>query len=261
MVARSAFVAASDAATTTLLNCYLREGGSGVFDGDELVLPGLDVRAEVTPSLGVLPPPLPRPRAARRRAARGAGAGRAAGARRSTRAPPPDALLEPRAREPGRGRDRPRGARGRRRAAVERAARCASRSPSRRCCSGHPLHPTPKGLCGRLRQYTPELQPQLPAALALGRRRHRRPRQRDRHARPGARRAAVRARRAARPDPAPRPPVGGRLPRPRGLGAVHVRRRDRPRPGRRRGHADHVGAHRLPRRSGRTCSSSRCTRA
>ena len=24
---------------------------------------------------------------------------------------------------------------------------------------GHPLHPTPKGLCGRLRQYTPELTP------------------------------------------------------------------------------------------------------
>ena len=26
---------------------------------------------------------------------------------------------------------------------------------------GHPLHPTPKGLCGRLRQYTPELRPQF----------------------------------------------------------------------------------------------------
>ena len=27
---------------------------------------------------------------------------------------------------------------------------------------GHPLHPTPKGLCGRLAQFTPELRPQFP---------------------------------------------------------------------------------------------------
>jgi hypothetical protein len=40
--------AASQAATTTLLNCYLREGGHGVFEGDELLLPGLDVRASFT---------------------------------------------------------------------------------------------------------------------------------------------------------------------------------------------------------------------
>ena len=37
--------------------------------------------------------------------------------------------------------------------------RCASRTAEQALLLGHPLHPTPKGLCGRLRQYTPELQP------------------------------------------------------------------------------------------------------
>src|SRR5687767_15897783 len=47
-VARPALDAAHQAATSTLLNCYLREGGRGVFEGDELVLPELEVRARVT---------------------------------------------------------------------------------------------------------------------------------------------------------------------------------------------------------------------
>jgi siderophore synthetase component len=46
--ARPSVDAAAQAATTTLLNCFLREGGVGIFEGDELVVPALDLRADVS---------------------------------------------------------------------------------------------------------------------------------------------------------------------------------------------------------------------
>ena len=101
VIARSAFVAASEAATSTLLNCFLREGGNGSFDGDELVLPGARRRA-------------PRSRTARRSSTTASAAPRGATASRwrcrnwprcwpprSTRARRPS-LPQPRPREPRR---------------------------------------------------------------------------------------------------------------------------------------------------------------
>ena len=159
MVARSALVAASDAATTTLLNCYLREGGAGVFAGDELVLTGLDVRADVTHRSAFFHHRFRGP-------ARHGGepldvpALAALLAEALDPGAPPDALLG-RVRESldavatvleARGPD------------VERlwSARPLRFEESEQALLlGHPLHPTPKGLCGRLRQYTPELAPRF----------------------------------------------------------------------------------------------------
>ena len=128
-------------------------------------------------------------------------------------------------------------------------SRSASIETEQALLLGHPLHPTPKGLGGPARPLRARAAAALPAALALGRRRARRARQRDRHARPGAGRAAARQRRAGRPHPAPRPPVGGRLPGAR-RGASCSRRGDviDLGPRRRAGHADDLGADRLPRR-------------
>jgi siderophore synthetase component len=157
VVARSAFVAASEAATTTLLNCYLREGGSGVFDGDELVLPGLDVRAEVSHRSAFFHH---RFRGPARRAGQPLKVVELAEllARALDPAAPPDALLA-RVRESLDAVTAILETRG------DEVERLWSAQPLRFEASeqalllGHPLHPTPKGLCGRLRQYTPELTP------------------------------------------------------------------------------------------------------
>jgi siderophore synthetase component len=144
---------------TTLLNCYLREGGEGSFKGGELVLPGLGVRAEVThrsaffhhrfrgparrdgepldvPALaallaGALDPGVPaEPFLSRVRESLDAVTN----------------VLEARADD------------------VERlwsARPLRFEDAEQALLLGHPLHPTPKGLGGRLRQYTPELQPRF----------------------------------------------------------------------------------------------------
>ena len=81
---------------------------------------------------------------------------------------------------------------------------------------GHPLHPTPKGLCGRLARFTPELRPQFPLhwlSVAAERVVH------DSATGVPAPELAARLlgrQRRAGPHPAPRPPVGGRLPGSRG---------------------------------------------
>ena len=208
VVARSALVAASDAATTTLLNCYLREGGAGVFDGDELVLPGLDVRADVTHRSAFFHHRFRGARAARRRAARGAGAGRAAG--RGAR-PGRAAGRVPRA-ACARASTRSRPSSRRARDDVERlwsAQPAALRGVRAGAAARPPAAPDAEGLCGRLRAVHARAAAAVPAALAVGRRRHRRPRQRDRHARAGARGAAARARGAARAGSSS-PPTRGR---------------------------------------------------
>ena len=159
MVARSAFVAASDAATTTLLNCYLREGGSGVLDGDELVLPGLDVRAEVSHRSAFFHH---RFRGPARRGGEPLEVPELAAllARALDPGAPPDALLD-RVRESLDAVTAILEARG------DEVERLWSAGPLRfeeseqALLLGHPLHPTPKGLCGRLRQYTPELTPRF----------------------------------------------------------------------------------------------------
>jgi siderophore synthetase component len=157
VVARSALVAASDAATTTLLNCYLREGGTGVFEGDELVLPGLDVRADVTHRSAFFHH-------------RFRGAARRGG--ESLEVPALAALLAE-ALDPGVGPDaflaRVRESLDAvstilevRRDDVERlwsAQPLRFEETEQALLLGHPLHPTPKGLCGRLRRHTPELTP------------------------------------------------------------------------------------------------------
>jgi len=145
--------AAALAATTTLLNCYLREGGTATFREDQAVFPELGVVAELTyrsstlhhrfGAVSVEPTEL---------------------ARRISQA------LEP--------RTSPQALLGR----VETSLDCVSSYVEARADDfdrlfapeplpfidtdqalvlGHPLHPTPKGLSGRLAQYAPELRPQF----------------------------------------------------------------------------------------------------
>ena len=159
MVARSAFVAASEAATTTLLNCYLREGGSGAFDGDELVLTGLDVRAEVSHRSAFFHH---RFRGPARRGGEPLAVPELAELLAGALDPgaPPDALL-------GRVRESLGAVAAILDARRDDVERLWSAQPLRfeeseqALLLGHPLHPTPKGLCGRLREFTPELQPRF----------------------------------------------------------------------------------------------------
>jgi siderophore synthetase component len=146
--------AASSAATTTLLNCFLREGGVGIFEGDELVLPELDVRAPVTYRSAFFHH-------------RFGGPARRAGAALS---PPALAELLVRALDPGvsagallervrdslaavarvldeRGDDVPR---------LWSTAPLSFEETEQALLLGHPLHPTPKGLM--LADYMPELE-------------------------------------------------------------------------------------------------------
>jgi siderophore synthetase component/RimJ/RimL family protein N-acetyltransferase len=146
--------AAALAATTTLLNCYLREGGTATFGDGRAVFPELDVEAELLHRsrtlhhrfgpLGVAPTELAR------RISERLGPGTS-----------PQALLE----------------------RVEASLECVrtyveARTPDldrlfapaplsfietdQALVLGHPLHPTPKGLSGALAPYAPELQPQFP---------------------------------------------------------------------------------------------------
>ncbi|MDA0185423.1 GNAT family N-acetyltransferase [Solirubrobacter phytolaccae] len=145
--------AAALAATTTLLNCYLREGGTATFREDQAVFPELGVVAELAyrsstlhhrfGAISVDPTEL---------------------ARRISQALDPgtsqQALLD----------------------RVETSVNCVSSYVEARADDldrlfapeplsfidtdqalvlGHPLHPTPKGLSGRLAQYAPELRPQF----------------------------------------------------------------------------------------------------
>ena len=76
VAARSALDAASDAATTTLLNCYLREGGTATSTATSACFPELGDRAPTSRTAPRRFHHRFRDRAARRRAARAAGAGR-----------------------------------------------------------------------------------------------------------------------------------------------------------------------------------------
>ena len=157
MIARSASVAASEAATSTLLNCFLREGGNGSFDAGELVLPGLDVRAEVAHRSAFFHH---RFRGPARRAGVPLDVPELAALLAAALDPaaPPDAFL-------GRVRESLAAVTNVLETRGEDVDRLWSPAPLRfedgeqALLLGHPLHPTPKGLCGRLRAYTPELQP------------------------------------------------------------------------------------------------------
>jgi siderophore synthetase component len=159
VVARPALDAAHQAATTTLLNCYLREGGRGVFEGDQLVLPELGIRADViyrsaffhhrfrAPALRHGEPLQP-PELAELLA------------RALDDKAEPEALL-------GRVRESLSAVTSvleRRQEDVERlwsAAPLPFAESEQALLLGHPLHPTPKGLSGRLARYTPELRPRF----------------------------------------------------------------------------------------------------
>lgn len=146
--------AAALAATTTLLNCYLREGGTATFREDQAIFPELGVAAELTyrsstlhhrfGAISVDPTELAR--------------------RISQTLDPgtsPQALLD----------------------RVETSVNCVSTYVEARADDldrlfapeplsfidtdqalvlGHPLHPTPKGLSGDLAPYAPELRPRFP---------------------------------------------------------------------------------------------------
>lgn len=160
MVARSALVAASDAATTTLLNCYLREGGEGVFHGDQLVLPGLDVRAEVAHRSAFFHH---RFRGPARRAGEPLEVPALAGLLAEALEPgtPADALLD-RVRESLESVTAILETREREVERLWSAEPLRFEESEQALLLGHPLHPTPKGLSGRLRRYTPELRPRFP---------------------------------------------------------------------------------------------------
>ena len=113
---------------------------------------------------------------------------------------------------------------------------------------GHPLHPTPKGLCGRLARVRARAAAAFPLHwLSVDA-------ERVEHDSATGTPAPELAARLLGPSAAPgrillpaHPWEAGYL-RARRVGAVRARRRDRPRPARRARHADDVGAHRLPRR-------------
>ncbi len=142
-----------------MLNCYLREGGAGVFEGDELVLTGLDVRAVVTHRSAFFHH-------------RFRGLARRAGEELE---PAELAALLARALDP---RAEPEALLGRVRESLASVTRIlearaddverlfaadplAFEDTEQALLLGHPLHPTPKGLCGRLASFTPELRPQF----------------------------------------------------------------------------------------------------
>lgn len=146
--------AASLAATTTLLNCYLREGGTATFREDQAVFPELGVVADLTYRSSTLHHRFGavsvEPTELARRISQALDRGAS-----------PHALLE----------------------RVQTSVDCVRRYVDARADDldrlfapeplsfidadqalvlGHPLHPTPKGLSGRLAQYAPELRPQFP---------------------------------------------------------------------------------------------------
>lgn len=146
--------AAALAATTTLLNCYLREGGVASFDDGRAVFPELGVETELTyrshtlhhryGALNIAPPELAK--------------------RISAKLAPgtsPDALL-------ARVQASLAGVRSYVEARSDDLERLFAAAPlpfidtDQALVLGHPLHPTPKGLSGRLAKYAPELQPQFP---------------------------------------------------------------------------------------------------
>jgi siderophore synthetase component len=143
--------AASTAAATTLLNCYLREGGTATFTGTRAAFPALGLEADVTHRSATLHHrfanvPLEPVELARRIAVA------------LDPAEQPDALL------------------GRVEASLEcvrsyleardldplwTTAPLSFIETEQALLLGHPLHPTPKGLAGKLAPYAPELQPRF----------------------------------------------------------------------------------------------------
>jgi siderophore synthetase component len=162
VAAQPAHVAASDAATTTLLNCYLREGGTATFHATRVVLPldGGDVVADLAYRSAFFHH---RFRGPARRDGEALDVPDLAAllAQALDPATSPETLLH-RVRDSldavtaileARGDD------------VERlwsAAPLAFEESEQALLLGHPLHPTPKGLSGRLAKYTPELRPHFP---------------------------------------------------------------------------------------------------
>ncbi len=162
VAARPASVAASDAATTTLLNCYLREGGAATFDanGVRLPLPGGDVVADLAHRSAFFHHRFRGP------------------ARRDGRSLPVPELagLLAEALDPDTSAEALLGRVRQSLAAVtsilderrDDVARLWSADPlpfeesEQALLLGHPLHPTPKGLSGRLAAYAPELRPHFP---------------------------------------------------------------------------------------------------
>lgn len=146
--------AAALAATTTLLNCFLREGGAATFADGRAVFPELGVEAELLYRSATLHhrfgPPSVSPTELARRISERLDPGTS-----------PQTLLD----------------------RVEASLECVrtyveARTPDldrlfsaeplsfietdQALVLGHPLHPTPKGLTGSLAPYAPELQPQFP---------------------------------------------------------------------------------------------------
>ena len=162
MLAPPRLDAASDAAATTLLNCYLREGGDGDVRRRPRGLPGARRRGGPHPPLGDPAPPL---RAAPVEPVRSWRAGSRAALDPGE---PPEALLGRVETSLDVRAGLPRGA-PRRRAAVD-AGPLSFIETEQALVLGHPLHPTPKGLCGPARAVRAGAAAALPAALAVGRR-------------------------------------------------------------------------------------------
>ncbi|HWK30135.1 MAG TPA: GNAT family N-acetyltransferase [Solirubrobacter sp.] len=154
---RPALDAASLAAHTTLLNCYLREGGAHAFDGDTLVIGAL--RAELAHRSAFFHHRFRGPACEDGRPLDVASL-----AERLARA------LDP-AADPAPLLERVRASLASVATVLEARAddveRLWSAEPltfeetEQALLLGHPLHPTPKGLSGRLGRYTPELRPRF----------------------------------------------------------------------------------------------------
>jgi siderophore synthetase component len=146
--------AAALAATTTLLNCYLREGGSATFREDQAVFPDLGVVADLTyrsstihhrfGAVSVDPTELAR------RIGQALDPGTSAQSlleRVATSVTCVSSYVEARADDFDR---------------LFAPEPLSFIDTDQALVLGHPLHPTPKGLSGRLAQYAPELQPRFP---------------------------------------------------------------------------------------------------
>lgn len=145
--------AAALAATTTLLNCYLREGGTATFREDQAVFPELGVAAELTYRSSTLHhrfgPVAVEPTELARRISKALDPGTSAQAlldRVQTSVAAVSSYVEARADDLDR---------------LFAPEPLPFVDTEQALVLGHPLHPTPKGLSGRLAQYAPELRPRF----------------------------------------------------------------------------------------------------